>query len=84
MADRVDRVSIKVESLERIISLLENGNTEDAIDLLRFASRVELRRQLRAQQRETYCKMRLAFRRKQYEEGREYEAQLKAYEQYFL
>ena len=84
MADRVDRVNIKVESLERIIGLLEDGNIQDAIGLLRFACRVDLRREMREKQRKLYLAMRTAYRRKQIEQAHEYEAQLKAYEQFFL
>ena len=84
MAERVERVNIKVETLEHLISLLEDGNVEEALGILRFASRAELRRIMRADQRKCYLEMRTALRRKQYDKVREYEAQLKAYEKYFL
>ncbi len=84
MKERVARVSIKVETLEKVITLIECGDWENAVSILRFASKVELRRIIREKRRKCYLEMKKALEADDMETARVKERELEIYDRYVL
>ena len=84
MKQRVARVSIKVETIERVITLIECGDWEGAVSILRFASKTELRRIISAKRQKCYLEMRAALEAGDMETAEIKQKELYSYSRYVL